>query len=84
MSEQDQKENKIVHTIELVGTKPELMSSEGEYKGCPMLNIVFIGGGYPMTLKFGVAKAKMILHSLPEIKSFYDKHHGRLDAKDSK
>lgn len=65
----------IVHTIELQGPKPELIIQESSSpNGKPMLQMVYIGGSYPTVLKFGVGKAKMILHALPEIKAFFDKH----------
>jgi hypothetical protein len=70
-------DNKIVHTVTLNGPKPQLLIQEGEFKSKPMLHIVFLGGmGKP--LSFGVGKAKMILHSLPEIQAFYDKHQATL------
>jgi len=67
----------IVHTVVLKGPKPQLMIQEGEFKGKPMIHIVFLGGmGKP--LSFGTGKAKMILHALPEIVAFYNKNAGRL------
>ena len=70
-------DNKIVHTVELHEEKPQLIIQEGTFKNKPMLHIVFLGGmGKP--LSFGVGKAKMILHSLPEIVAFYDKNKSAL------
>lgn len=72
-------ENEIVHTVELKGPKPEIIVNETKSRrGAPMLQLVFIGGQYPTVLKFGAGKAKMILHSIPEIKKFFDQHGGHL------
>ncbi len=73
-------EQKIVHTIELDGPKPELIIQGAKStKGSPMLQIVYIGQGtYPTVLKFGAGKAKMILHALPEIEKFYQENGSHL------
>jgi hypothetical protein len=73
----------VTKTVELnAADKPQLLVQESEYKGHPVLNIVFIGGGFPMALKFGVGKAKMCLWAIKEIEAFYLKHQGNLSAKE--
>ena len=68
-------QQEIVHTVKLDGPKPEIMTQEGTFQnGRPCLTMVFIGGGYPTTLKVGVGKAKMILHSIPEVEDFFNRH----------
>jgi hypothetical protein len=69
----------VTKTVELnAADKPQLLVQESEYKGHPVLNVVYMGGGFPMALKFGVGKAKMCLWAIDEIKKFYDKHQGKL------
>lgn len=68
---------KIIHTVELNEPRPNILVSPGEYKGNPMLHLVFLDGN--AKLSFGPGKARMILHSLPEIVAFYNMHKGRLD-----
>lgn len=69
---------KIVHTVELAAPRPNILAHEGTYNGKPTLNLIFLDApGRP--LSFGAGKAKMLLHCIPEIKAFYEKHKGQLD-----
>lgn len=64
---------KIVHQVELDGPKPNLMVTEGSFKGRPVIHILYLdGAGRPMTM--GAGKVKMILHALPELLAFYNKN----------
>ena len=67
-------EEKIVHTVELDGPKPDIVCKLDTYKGKPTINVIYIGGSFVSNVKMGPGKAKMILHSIPEIKAFYDAH----------
>ena len=58
--------------------KPPIVVQETTYKGHPMLNLVYVGDGYPTTLRLGIGKAKMILASKEQIEAFYEKHKGQL------
>jgi hypothetical protein len=69
-------------TLTLEGERPQLMIQESEYKGRPVLNIVFTGAGFPTVLKFGPGKAKMMLWATDEIQAFLAKHSGKLDSGD--
>jgi hypothetical protein len=73
---------KTIKTIELLGDKPPLMIQESEYKGNPVLNIVYVGPGFPTVLKFGPGKVKMALWSTEEMLAFHIKHMGKLPTDD--
>ena len=69
----------IKHVVELEGPKPDIIIQETKSQnGKPMLQMVYVGGGYPTVLKCGVGKVKMLLHCLPELTSFYEEHKGAL------
>ena len=74
------KESKLVtiKTIELIGDKPNVMVQESLYKTHPMLNLAYLGGGYPTVLKMGVGKVKMALWYVDDLKAFLDKHGDKL------
>jgi hypothetical protein len=69
---------KTIKSIELLGEKPPLMIQESMYKDNPVLNIVYVGAGYPTVLKFGPGKVKMALWSVDEMLAFHIKHMGKL------
>ena len=68
---------KIKHVVELDGPKPNVIAHETTFKGKPMLNLIYLDG-YSKPSNMGVGKIKMILHSLPELTAFYEKHKGQL------
>lgn len=72
-----QTSGKIVHTVELDGPRPNIIAHEGTFKNKPMLNLIYLDG-YSKPTNMGIGKIKMILHSLPELKAFYEKYKGQL------
>ena len=68
---EDAKENRIRELEEeLARMKGEVVITEEEYKGHPVLR--FSGAFRPFSL--GVSKCKVILKSFDQIKSFIEKH----------
>ena len=68
---EDVKENRIRELEEeLARMKGEVVITEEEYKGHPVLR--FSGAFRPFSL--GVSKCKVILKSFDQIKSFIEKH----------
>ncbi len=76
-----EEKSKIVHTVELDGPRPNIHVAESEFKGRPTINLIFLDG-YARPQSMGVGKVKQILHCLPELKAFYEKHKHRLDKSD--
>lgn len=69
----------ITHTVVLDGPKPNLMVTEGVFKSRPVCHIIYLDG-YGKPLSMGPGKVKMILHAIPQLAAFYEKHKASLSS----